>query len=641
MLKASIYNRKMNTAKSEATLVEGCKINPENISLKKVLARHYKLEKNINKLTGVMSDIILIEPENDAHRFALASIYLDKNSKDTDKAKSILKSIITQTGDKKITETNYILLAEFYSRHGEKKLCEETLKTGLTCFDKNVDIIIALSSFYYQNNRGKEGYDLMKNSLSFTKDASDPGLLKLKNKLAEIHLRQNEKDEAALYVSEVLAMSPKNVDALFSQSILQMDAGSYEDAITNLRTVVSEAPGFVNAHLNLAKSYILNNQNELAYDTLKKGVNLIPDSRQLAMVLIKYHQKNNDPESAEKEFVSLVNRFPEDLEILAAFGDFYVSEKNYDKAEKQYGIIKTLAKEQPLGYLKSAQLSIFEKKPEKALKELTTALTFNADNPNILQPMIKLLTAHQHFQKAIELCNTQINKNNNAALFYNLSGRILATEKKYDQAVTALSKAFELKPEWKEPYMNLAHVYILQGREQAAINHFETIIHNTPENTHAGLVLASLYEKKHRYKDAIHLYTSLINKMPDNLEIANNLAFLLGEYPDNSSDYSKALFYALKVVEKKPDDLAALDTLGWLHYKSGNLDRAFDILTKILIKKPESPVINYHLGMVFLKQEKLQQAKSALEKAVSPGLKFHGLDEAQSSLERLKTILES
>ena len=61
-------------------------------------------------------------------------------------------------------------------------------------------------------------------------------------------------------------------------------------------------------------------------------------------------------------------------------------------------------------------------------------------------------------------------------------------------------------------------------------------------------------------------------------------------------------------VKLAPDDHYMLDSLGWVHYRLGNLDKAAEFLQKAYAVQAD-PEIAAHLGEVLWKQGKLEEAK--------------------------------
>src|SRR4030095_15436541 len=114
---------------------------------------------------------------------------------------------------------------------------------------------------------------------------------------------------------------------------------------------------------------------------------------------------------------------------------------------------------------------------------------------------------------------------------------------------------------------------------------------------------------------------------------ANNLAYLLVE---RGSDTEKALQLAQTAKEAAPDDPYISDTLGWILYQRGVYQRALALLKESAAKLPESPEVQYHLGMAALKVGDTTTAKRSLTTAVAASASFAGKEEAQKALAQLR-----
>jgi len=81
-----------------------------------------------------------------------------------------------------------------------------------------------------------------------------------------------------------------------------------------------------------------------------------------------------------------------------------------------------------------------------------------------------------------------------------------------------------------------------------------------------------------------------------------------------------------------PKDPSIMDTLGWIYYKKGLYRNAIVELEQSHEKIQKNPVILYHMGMAYLKNNQKKEAKSALEKALTLNKTFPGHEEAQKAL---------
>jgi len=98
---------------------------------------------------------------------------------------------------------------------------------------------------------------------------------------------------------------------------------------------------------------------------------------------------------------------------------------------------------------------------------------------------------------------------------------------------------------------------------------------------------------------------------------------------------AEAVTLAEKAQAAAPNNAAVADTLGWALYQKGDLARAEELLTRVAKAAPASGEVRYHLGMVYAKQGKTEDARRELEAAIKAG-NFKGIEEAQRTLDGLK-----
>ncbi|MCH6551393.1 MAG: tetratricopeptide repeat protein [Planctomycetes bacterium] len=132
---------------------------------------------------------------------------------------------------------------------------------------------------------------------------------------------------------------------------------------------------------------------------------------------------------------------------------------------------------------------------------------------------------------------------------------------------------------------------------------------------------------------AIAAFEASVGFDADDAGALNNLAYLTTEIRD---DPQKALPYAQRAVELKPDDAAILDTLGWVHFKLGNLSEAQEYLRRSIERLPLADN-HVHLAAVLAATGYLDRARTYLRRAteLNPG------PSAQTEIDRLAEELRT
>lgn len=77
------------------------------------------------------------------------------------------------------------------------------------------------------------------------------------------------------------------------------------------------------------------------------------------------------------------------------------------------------------------------------------------------------------------------------------------------------------------------------------------------------------------------------------------LNYLGYSWVDQNKNLKAAIDLIRKAVKLKPDDGYFVDSLGWAHYRMGDLPAAVEQMERAVELKPDDPVINDHLGDVY------------------------------------------
>jgi len=150
-----------------------------------------------------------------------------------------------------------------------------------------------------------------------------------------------------------------------------------------------------------------------------------------------------------------------------------------------------------------------------------------------------------------------------------------------------------------------------------------------------AFLLGILWETKNEISKAAKWYRRALNNAPDFIPAANNLAFLIAEEGGGDKVMEEALKLAQKAVDRFPHDPGIVDTLGWVYFQRGEYELAYVQLQKVLDKGVDSPVCNYHMGMVLYKQGRSVEARKYLEKALETPAMYVDKDKIRKVLEEL------
>ena len=174
---------------------------------------------------------------------------------------------------------------------------------------------------------------------------------------------------------------------------------------------------------------------------------------------------------------------------------------------------------------------------------------------------------------------------------------------------------------WAIIYSNKGNIFIATLYNEAkrgkdaiqTANQALTAARSDEEKQIAKVVLASAQQVSGDFKSAEETLRTLLKQMPRNPMALNNLGYFLVERNVKLTEALDLIQQAVKIDQNNP---SYLDSLGWAFFKLGKLDEAEKNLRNAA-RLESSATIFEHLGDVYQKQNKPEQAKSAWRKALN------------------------
>jgi tetratricopeptide (TPR) repeat protein len=251
----------------------------------------------------------------------------------------------------------------------------------------------------------------------------------------------------------------------------------------------------------------------------------------------------------------------------------------------------------------------------------------------------RLEEADRHLQQAVHL-----RPDNDAARLY--LGQVAEQRKRFDEA-TAWYKEITGGENLFEAQVRIGVLSAKQGQLAAAREYLRKI---TPENDQQRTQLALAEEQMLRdakqYQAAYEVLTRTLERMPGNNDLLyaraliceklnlieameNDLKIVIARDPknahalnalgytlvDRTTRYDEARGYLERALVLKPDDPYILDSMGWLHYRTGNSGEAIRYLKRALEQRNDAE-ISAHLGEVLWVTGNRHEAESVWNRAL-------------------------
>jgi tetratricopeptide (TPR) repeat protein/transglutaminase-like putative cysteine protease len=220
-------------------------------------------------------------------------------------------------------------------------------------------------------------------------------------------------------------------------------------------------------------------------------------------------------------------------------------------------------------------------------------------------------------ENAVEAFRKQTEVNEYDESAYNNLAWAYSTERKYDQAAEAYKKALEINPLSEFAHAALGSMYSEAKQYDKAEPELEKAVSLKPDNPLLEVSLGNAYLNLGQDEKAIAAYDRAV-EISASPEVWNDIAYelsLKGTHLDRAQQYAESAVAALSASLRNitlaqlsqrdlglvPGLAAYWDTLGWVHFAKGDLEKAEKYITAAWQLSPHGEVGD-HLGQILEKR---------------------------------------
>jgi tetratricopeptide (TPR) repeat protein len=135
-----------------------------------------------------------------------------------------------------------------------------------------------------------------------------------------------------------------------------------------------------------------------------------------------------------------------------------------------------------------------------------------------------------------------------------------------------------------------------------------------PDDLDLAFELGSVYERSGDRANAEKTFAAILQKQPENAAALNYLGYMWAESGENLDRAAEML---TKAVNQEPRNGAYIDSLGWVYFRQGKLDLAEKYLLDATHLLPHDATVQEHLGDVFAKRGDLMRALTTYRHALT------------------------
>jgi tetratricopeptide (TPR) repeat protein len=390
-----------------------------------------------------------------------------------------------------------------------------------------------------------------------------------------ILLNQKRIAEAEQVVKKGLQYTSDSPIGYYYLGRISIEAGNAEQAVANFDRAIAVNPAFEPAYLAQASVHESRQERGKAISVLQRYLHQVnPRNRDIRQHLVQLYIATKDYAGGLAELEKLLEDNPADLDAQLRMALIFGEKKEFAKAINQ---LTEILKAKP------AELKV-------------------RDYLGYLYEEIK------DFPKAMETYRYNIHLDPKFADSHVHLGVLLYRLKQFPEAVTHLDEAVRLTPKQPEPHIVLGLAHFQSEQFEKASQAFEEGIRHNPKSADLHFNLGTAYDKLNRFDDVERAMETALSLDPHHADALNYLGY---SYAERGIKIDQALSLTKRAVALKPENGYYVDSLGWAFYKSGMLAEALTEIKKAVALVGDDPVIYEHLGEIYLKQQKVSDAREA------------------------------
>ncbi|MBI3776551.1 MAG: tetratricopeptide repeat protein [Gammaproteobacteria bacterium] len=600
--------------------------SPQQAALQAMLAEALAQQGDVQQALQLLQTCIRVQPQELQHRLRLAAVYTRTGQ--LDDAENTLREALTALPD---SDDARLALVDFMARQRDTTSAEHLLQSYIAQQPRSFALQFGLAALYEREQADDKTKQVYRDIIARDAAGIDGQLARFK--FAQWLALHGARDEAELLLNDDAKNNVADSEALLLRARLALDRGAFDRATPDIRAALQVQPKSAVAWRLLSRAQFAQADVSQALESLQKARDANPHDVESLLAYAQLQAQLGQAEAAIGALQIFLKENPAQSAVAEALLQAYVLKPDWKSAMAVAEQIKATSLDPGLGYYYSGWVYQQKKAYAASIKQFEEALRSNPQSYERLAGIVKSYLAQKQPARAAQRIKLILKQFPQLAHAYNLLGEVSLAQKRSDDAQTAFRKALLADARYAPAYRNLAAVRAARGANADAIKIYQEGIFATHGDVSLLFALGAAYERQGDRAQAMQQYESVLAKEPLSFAAMNNLAMLLITDKPDAARLAKAKELANRLrINSNP---AYLDTVGWVYYSNGDFAAAVPYLERAAQGLAQVPVVHYHLGAALAKQGDAVAARRHLQEALRRQVEFHGIDDAQATLDLL------
>jgi tetratricopeptide (TPR) repeat protein len=400
--------------------------------------------------------------------------------------------------------------------------------------------------------------------------------------------------------------------------------GDHAGALAALERAAAADPSSAEVRAEIASFQLRRNRRADAEQAARAALKLDDDNLEAHRVLGLLFAANVDAmtprtapaqfEAAAREAIQHLERVTRDpsagIEIYFSLGRLYL---RTGEAEKSIDALNKVLSQNPgsvQGRLSLSQAYAANDDLDSAIETLEVIVD---DEPRVASTLAQYQEQAGQLKEAVESYTKAlaIEPTNRTLKFRRIAALFNARD--FQRAATLAAEAqAQHGDDLRFPRLR-ARAIFEGGNFAGALAVLEPTAKAFPRDAATQIALSDLYKDAGREADAERVLRQLLSLEPANAVVLNHLGYMLAQSGRQLDEAARLVERALEV---DPGNPAYLDSLGWAHFKRGDLDAAEKYLTQAVAQMPMNSEVQDHVGDLHARRGRWADAIAAWTRAL-------------------------
>lgn len=384
-------------------------------------------------------------------------------------------------------------------------------------------------------------------------------------------IQSNNAEEALEYLNKEIGEYPDNGYAYSWIALVRNHLKEYGKALTAANMAIKKIPSkdkeYVSfAYATRATIYLNLEDTVRAIKDCAQAISAMPEKSQLYNQRAQIYYEQGKYSLADADYNKMISLDEGDVMGYMGIGRNANAQKQWDDAIKQFDHVIKLASNYSSGYSFRAESFIGQKKYDKAVDDVITALSIDGDNKafHLMQTL-----ADSAFVQTVTKLKVQKVKEPNENYWNYCLGVVYEHVDKYNNAITYDKEALSKESSDVVAY-RLAHCYNDLGDYEKALLYCEQAISLDSTDTDYIFYKANIEDNAGRTKEAIATMDAFLQQNPD----YGYGYYRRGWFKDHSGDTDGAIEDYTLCITMEPDYAYTYLNRGVLYRLKGDMNDA-------------------------------------------------------------------